>query len=111
MIEGVRVDGKVLVEGEDIYSPGVNLELLRKRVGMVFQKYNPFPKSIYDNVAYGLRVQGIRDKDTERRRRIPRLDSNSRPVQVEGIGLHGLVDPGRCRFLKGKIGDNPSGGP
>jgi len=63
MIEGVRVDGKVLVEGEDIYSPGVNLELLRKRVGMVFQKSNPFPMSIRENVNYGPRMGGVRGRD------------------------------------------------
>ena len=63
MIEGVRVEGKVLVEGEDVYAPGVNLELLRKRVGMVFQKSNPFPMSIRENVNYGPRMSGVRGRD------------------------------------------------
>jgi len=54
--------GKVLIDGKDIYDRGVNLTHLRKRVGMVFQKPNPFPMSIYDNVAYGPRMHGIRDK-------------------------------------------------
>lgn len=57
-----RVDGKVLLEGEDIYDPGVDVVTLRRHVGMVFQKPNPFPKSIFENVAYGMRVNGIRNK-------------------------------------------------
>jgi phosphate transport system ATP-binding protein len=63
MIEGIRVEGGVLVEGEDIYAPGVDLERLRKRVGMVFQKSNPFPMSIRDNVNYGPRMGGVRGRD------------------------------------------------
>ena len=63
MIEGIRVEGKVLVEGEDIYSNGVDLERLRSRVGMVFQKSNPFPMSIRENVNYGPRMAGVRGRD------------------------------------------------
>lgn len=55
----VRVDGKIFLEGEDIYAPGVDLVSLRRRVGMVFQKPNPFPMSIFDNVAYGPRLFGV----------------------------------------------------
>ncbi|MEE4273829.1 MAG: phosphate ABC transporter ATP-binding protein PstB [Thermoanaerobaculales bacterium] len=62
MIEGIRVEGRVLVESEDIYSSGVDLELLRKRVGMVFQKSNPFPMSIRENVNYGPRMAGVRGR-------------------------------------------------
>ncbi|WP_242652602.1 phosphate ABC transporter ATP-binding protein PstB [Desulfofarcimen acetoxidans] len=62
LIEGVRVNGKILLDGEDIYKPGVDLVLLRKRVGMVFQRPNPFPMSVYDNVAYGPRIHGIKKK-------------------------------------------------
>ena len=62
MIEGVRIEGAVLVEGEDIYQEGVDLELLRKRVGMVFQKSNPFPMSIRDNVTFGPRMAGVRGR-------------------------------------------------
>ena len=63
-----RVEGKVLLDGEDIYDPNVDVVSLRLRVGMVFQKPNPFPKSVFENVAYGLRVNGIKDKSqiTER---------------------------------------------
>jgi phosphate transport system ATP-binding protein len=57
-----RVDGKVLLDDEDIYAPSLDVVLLRRRVGMVFQKPNPFPKSIFENVAYGLRVNGVRDR-------------------------------------------------
>ena len=62
LVDGVKVDGKVLLDGEDIYDPGVDTTLLRKKVGMVFQQPNPFPMSIYDNVAYGPRIHGIKNK-------------------------------------------------
>jgi phosphate transport system ATP-binding protein len=58
-IEGVRIDGKVLIDGRDIYSPDINLIHLRKEVGMVFQRPNPFPLSVHDNVAYGPKVHGL----------------------------------------------------
>ena len=62
MIDTFRMDGTVLLDGKDIYDPKIDVVELRKKVGMVFQKPNPFPKSIFDNVAYGLRVHGIEDK-------------------------------------------------
>ena len=62
MIKGVRITGVVKINGTNIYAPDVNVELLRKEVGMVFQQPNPFPKSIYDNVAYGPRIHGIKNK-------------------------------------------------
>ena len=62
LVEGVRIEGKVVLDGEDIYSPTVDTTLLRKKVGMVFQKPNPFPMSIYDNIAYGPRIHGIKNK-------------------------------------------------
>ena len=62
LINTVRITGKINLLGEDIFDPAVNVALLRRRVGMVFQKPNPFPKSIYDNVAYGLRIQGSYSK-------------------------------------------------
>lgn len=63
LIEGARVNrGKVLVQGTDIYSKEVDVIELRKKIGMVFQKSNPFPKSVYQNIAYGLQIQGIRKK-------------------------------------------------
>jgi phosphate transport system ATP-binding protein len=58
-IAGTRVEGKILLDGEDIYAPGMDVVTLRQRVGMVFQKPNPFPQSIYDNVAFGPRVLGM----------------------------------------------------
>jgi phosphate transport system ATP-binding protein len=61
LIDDVRVTGKVLIDGEDIYAPGTDLLTLRKKVGMVFQRPNPFPLSIFDNVVYGPRVHGLRD--------------------------------------------------
>ena len=62
LIDGVRVEGSVRVEGRDIYAPGTDVVELRKRIGMIFQKSNPFPKSIFENVAYGPRINGIHDK-------------------------------------------------
>ncbi len=62
LIEGVRISGEVKVDGNDIYADGVDTVTLRKRVGMIFQKSNPFPKSIYENVAYGPRIHGLKDK-------------------------------------------------
>ena len=63
LISTFKMDGTVLLDGSNIYNPKIDVVDLRKRVGMVFQKPNPFPKSIFDNVAYGLRVHGISDKD------------------------------------------------
>lgn len=62
LIPGTRMTGNILIEGEDIYAKGVEVDRLRKKVGMVFQKPNPFGKTIFDNVAYGLRVNGIKDR-------------------------------------------------
>ena len=62
LVEGCRIDGKILLDGQDIYAKSTDVNTLRKRVGMVFQKPNPFPMSIYDNVAYGPRTHGIRSK-------------------------------------------------
>jgi phosphate transport system ATP-binding protein len=62
LIGNVRIQGSVKVGEDDIYAPGVDVISLRKRMGMVFQKSNPFPKSIYENVAYGLRIQGVKDR-------------------------------------------------
>lgn len=61
-IDGFRKKGKIYIDDEDIYDKKVRVEELRRKVGMVFQKPNPFPKSIYENVAYGLRIHGISDK-------------------------------------------------
>ncbi len=62
LIEGCKIYGKILLDDEDIYAENFDVTLLRKRVGMVFQKPNPFPMSIYDNVAYGPRTHGIKNK-------------------------------------------------
>ncbi|OPX84101.1 MAG: Phosphate import ATP-binding protein PstB 3 [Pelotomaculum sp. PtaB.Bin104] len=62
LIEGVRVDGSVLLDGQDIYRPEEDVVSLRKRIGMVFQRPNPFPMSVYDNIAYGPRIHGVKDK-------------------------------------------------
>ena len=62
LIENTRMEGKVLIDGDDIYEAKTDVVELRKRIGMVFQKSNPFPKSIFENIAYGPRVAGIRDR-------------------------------------------------
>lgn len=63
LTENVRIQGKVLLDGEDIYDKRVDTTLLRKKVGMVFQQPNPFPMSIYDNIAYGPRLHGVRNRE------------------------------------------------
>ena len=62
LVENVKITGDVQLDGQDIYSPKVDVTLLRKQVGMVFQRPNPFPMSIYDNIAYGPRLHGIKSK-------------------------------------------------
>lgn len=62
LVSGVRIEGSVILDGEDIYDPAVDTTLLRKKVGMVFQQPNPFPMSIYDNIAYGPRIHGMKNK-------------------------------------------------
>lgn len=62
LVDATRIEGQILLEGQDIYDKSVNVADLRRKVGMVFQKPNPFPKSIYENVAYGLRIQGSNDR-------------------------------------------------
>ena len=90
LVDGVRIDGKVLLDGEDIYDPSVDTTILRKKVGMVFQQPNPFPMSIYDNIAYGPRVHGIRDKK--------RLD------QIVEESLRGAADEVKDRLKKSAMG-------
>lgn len=65
LIRGVRITGQVMLDGKDIYNSGMEITELRKKVGMVFQRPNPFPLSIYDNVVYGLRVAGIKGKNQQ----------------------------------------------
>jgi phosphate transport system ATP-binding protein len=64
LVDICRIEGRILLDGKNIFDPDVNVALLRRRIGMVFQKPNPFPKSIYENVAYGLRIMGVNDKAT-----------------------------------------------
>lgn len=63
LIDGFRKEGDVMIDGKEIYAKDMRVEDLRKKVGMVFQKPNPFPKSIYENVIYGLRIRGVKNKD------------------------------------------------
>lgn len=63
IIDGTRIEGKVLIDGSDIYNPMTDVVALRKKVGMIFQKSNPFPKSIFDNIAYGPRLHGVKEKN------------------------------------------------
>lgn len=64
LIDNCSIDGEILLDGNNIYDPKVDVAELRRQIGMVFQKPNPFPKSIYENVAYGLRLQGVNDRRT-----------------------------------------------
>ena len=70
IVPGARVEGQVLVDGQDIYAPSVDVVALRRKVGMVFQKSNPFPKSIFDNVAYGLTINRMTSSKDELRGRV-----------------------------------------
>jgi len=95
-IPDARVSGKVLLDGEDIYGPDIDPVLLRARVGMVFQKPNPFPKSIYDNVAYGPRIHGLTrnaaelDEVVEKSlRRAALWDEVKDRLKEQGTGLSG----------------------
>jgi len=72
VVAGTRVEGRIMLDGQNILDPGVDVVHLRRNVGMVFQKPNPFPKSIFDNVAYGLRINGLDDK-----KRIPEIVEHS----------------------------------
>jgi phosphate transport system ATP-binding protein len=69
-IPATRAEGEILIDGEDIYAPGTDVVALRRKVGMVFQKSNPFPKSIFDNVAYGLRINRMTRNKTELHERV-----------------------------------------
>ena len=62
LVDSCRIEGEIRIDDQDVYAPGVDVPDLRRKVGMVFQKPNPFPKSIYDNVAYGLRLQGVKNR-------------------------------------------------
>ncbi len=94
-IEGVRVTGSVTLDGQDIYASGVDPVLVRRHVGMVFQRSNPFPKSVFDNVAYGMRVAGMRDRaaiadGVERALRQAALwDEVKDRLHESGLGLSG----------------------
>ena len=95
LIDDVRTEGEVLLDNQNIYAPGINVATLRRKVGMVFQKPNPFPKSIYENVAYGLRIQGVKsrrvlDKVVERALRAAALwDEVKDRVHDSALGLSG----------------------
>jgi len=82
-IDGFSMNGDILMDNRDIYDPSVKVEELRKTVGMVFQKPNPFPKSIYENVAYGLRIQGIKDEEYIEKRVIESLKQSTLYSEVE----------------------------
>ena len=92
LIEGTRVDGTILLDGVNINGPDVDITDLRKRVGMVFQKSNPFPKSIYENVAYGPRLHGIRNRS--------QLDQ----IVEEGLKGAGLWDEVKGRLQTSAFG-------
>ncbi len=69
-IPGARVEGEVIIDGQNIYGPGIDVVALRRKVGMVFQKSNPFPKSIFDNVAYGIKINGIHSSKADLQQRV-----------------------------------------
>lgn len=95
LVAGVKIDGTVLLDEEDIYDPQVDTTLLRKKIGMVFQQPNPFPMSIYDNVAYGPRGMGVRDRAVldelveDSLRRAALWDEVKDKLKESGLGLSG----------------------
>lgn len=95
LVAGVKIDGTVLLDEEDIYDPQVDTTLLRKKIGMVFQQPNPFPMSIYDNVAYGPRGMGVRDRAVldelveDSLRRAALWDEVKDKLKEPGLGLSG----------------------
>jgi phosphate transport system ATP-binding protein len=95
LVDSVAIRGCIEIDRENIYDPGVDVISLRKKVGMVFQKSNPFPKSIFENVVYGLRISGVRDRNTleegcERAlRRAAIWDEVKDRLQDNGLGLSG----------------------
>jgi len=92
IIPGARVEGQVLISGKDIYQHGTDVVKLRRKVGMVFQKSNPFPKSIFENVAYGPRIHGTRDRQ-----------------QLAAIVEKSLVRAGLWEEVKDRLNDNALG--
>jgi len=92
LIPGCRVTGQLTIGGQDIYAPGVDLVTLRRHVGLVFQKPNPFPKSIYDNIAFGPRLQGINDR--------ARLD----PLVEDSLKKAALWDEVKDRLRQSALG-------
>ncbi|MCP9493076.1 MAG: phosphate ABC transporter ATP-binding protein PstB [Pyrinomonadaceae bacterium MAG19_C2-C3] len=76
-IPGTRAEGRVMIDGQDIYAPGTDVVALRRKVGMVFQKSNPFPKSIFDNVAYGLRINGMSSSKNDLEARVEKALQNA----------------------------------
>ena len=95
LVPGVRIEGQVLLDGIDIYGPKVDTSMLRKKIGMVFQQPNPFPMSIYDNVAYGPRIHGIKNKAKldrkveERHRGAAIFDEVKDRLKKSALGLSG----------------------
>ncbi|MCD7984910.1 MAG: phosphate ABC transporter ATP-binding protein PstB, partial [Desulfovibrio sp.] len=95
LVPGARVEGEILLDGEDVNRPATDVVSLRRRVGMVFQKPNPFPKSIFENVAYGLRVNGLRDESLIAEkveislRRAAIFDEVKDRLQSSALGLSG----------------------
>lgn len=83
-IDGFKMNGNILMDNQDIYDESVKVEELRKTVGMVFQKPNPFPKSVYENVAYGLRIQGIKDEEYIENRVVESLKQATLYSEIEG---------------------------
>ena len=92
LVEGCRIQGQILLDGDDIYSPGMDVSVLRRRVGMVFQKPNPFPMNVYDNVAYGPRTHGTRSRG--------KLDQ----VVEESLRKAALWDEVKDRLYKSALG-------
>ena len=105
VIEGCRIEGEVILDGEDVYSDWLDVVSLRARVGMVFQKPNPFPKSVFDNVAYGPRIHGLANGKDELEEIVMRsleraglIDEVRDRLDAPGTSLSGAPSPSRPRL-------------
>lgn len=102
LIPGSRLEGEILIDGRNIYDKSVQVDELRKSVGMVFQRPNPFPKSIFENVAYGLRVNGVKDNEFIRHRVEETLkgaalwDEVKNKLKESAFALSGVVSSSAC---------------
>ena len=105
IIAGTRVEEKVVIEGRDVYAAGTDVVALRRRVGMVFQKSNPFPKTIFENVAYGIRINGLAKNRAEMHERV---EESLRSAAIWGSEGSPAIRPWPCRAASSSASASPA---